>query len=92
MDELLLDLANENGLSQEAYLQIVRQAVGKIFPVVADELAEHRKEIALLRKTIENITGEKLPITKFTLANEEIEALKINSKILVLGGQDEGKI
>lgn len=86
MDEMLLDLARENGLSQEAYLQIVRQGVEKIFPVIADELAEHRKEIALLRETIETITGVKLPPTKFILTHNEIELMKSNAKKITVGG------
>ena len=82
MDELFLELAKENGLSQEAYLQIVRQAVEKIFPAVADELAEHRKEIALLREAVESIKGEKLPATEFIKNHEQIEDIKAEAKLL----------
>lgn len=76
MDEMLLDLARENGLSREAYVQLVRTGVQILFPFLADEIALLRKELSLHRTLLEELLQRKLEDTEFSKYDNTIENLK----------------
>lgn len=80
MSDLKTALAKKNGYNKQIYVEKVRKGVRKICPNQADENAIFRGEIALLRKEIEDLKGQKLPETKFSIHNSAVEEIKEKEK------------
>lgn len=80
MKDLKTALATKNGYSKERYTELVREKVKEKYPNKADEIAILRKEIAVLRSTIETLIGKPLPSTTFAEYNNTVESIKTEAK------------
>ena len=80
MDKLKNELAKKNGLSEERYVELVREKANVVYPNKADEISLLRKELAYLRSVIEKNLGIKLEETEFTSYNALIENFKTEAR------------